>query len=348
MIKIGKKDRLPDRMPGYDREDDDYTVSCSAIILMSGRVLSTLDVDDRYEVIHYRVEALESVATFSKQPDLIVMARCARWLFAYLAPCFLYQFDHRTSYQETTQRRIAVHTHDITAFAFRWYRYAMCDGARSGCIQESEDVYLSRQEAETIGTIAIFRSEPIRHIPMEHSHKQSNTVGLNAKTTSLREIVQLTSASKNRQKHNYAYSRLIDRLTTEDQVRYAIWAVRQVLHLFDERYPEDSRPRKAIEAAEACLAAPRICAHALKSAQYAYTAANVQATIPARVAYAAYLAANTAARASNRTNVASNTYAAVCAAADAAEWRHYHVYMEVIAPAILNCGLALADLKGKK
>ena len=47
---------------------------------------------------------------------------------------------------------------------------------------------------------------------------------------------------------------LIVRIMTRDQyLRYAIYAAKQVLHLYEKQYPDDKRPREAIRAAERCL-----------------------------------------------------------------------------------------------
>ena len=50
---------------------------------------------------------------------------------------------------------------------------------------------------------------------------------------------------------------LIVRLMThEQQIRYAIYAAEQVIELYEEKYPDDKRPRQAIEAARLCLDNP--------------------------------------------------------------------------------------------
>ena len=41
-----------------------------------------------------------------------------------------------------------------------------------------------------------------------------------------------------------------------DKVKYAVFAARQVLHIFEDKYPKDNRPRKSIEAAEAYIKNP--------------------------------------------------------------------------------------------
>ena len=70
-------------------------------------------------------------------------------------------------------------------------------------------------------------------------------------------------------------------LTKEDAVRYAIFAAREVLPIYEAKHPADKRPRKAIEAAEEWLANP--CAAA---ADAAYAAADA-AYAAADAAYAA-------------------------------------------------------------
>ena len=45
--------------------------------------------------------------------------------------------------------------------------------------------------------------------------------------------------------------RLLDR---KDKIRYAVFAAEQVIEIFEKKYPEDKRPRQAIEAAKAVLA----------------------------------------------------------------------------------------------
>ena len=61
---------------------------------------------------------------------------------------------------------------------------------------------------------------------------------------------------------NWVICRVFDRT---NKVRYAIFAAEQVIHLFEKKYPDDKRPRKAIEAAKEWLKNP--------SADYADSAA---------------------------------------------------------------------------
>ena len=71
---------------------------------------------------------------------------------------------------------------------------------------------------------------------------------------------------------------------------YAIYCAEAVLHIFEEKYPNDNRPRKAIEAAKEYLKHPT---EENKQAAYAYAAAAYDAAYAAydAAAYAAYDAA---------------------------------------------------------
>jgi hypothetical protein len=92
-------------------------------------------------------------------------------------------------------------------------------------------------------------------------------------------------------------------------VRLAIFSARRVLGIYENKYPDDNRPRLAIEAAEAWCADPSAAA-----AYAAYDAASVSAAAAAAAydaaAYAAYDAASVSA-------------AAAAAAYDAAAYAAY-------------------------
>ncbi len=89
---------------------------------------------------------------------------------------------------------------------------------------------------------------------------------------------------------------------------YAIYWAEAVLHIFEEKYPDDNRPRKAIEAAKEYLRHPtEENKQAADAAAYAADAADA--------AYAAYAAC--------AANAAAN---AAYAAADAAYWAKKAAY----------------------
>ena len=114
-----------------------------------------------------------------------------------------------------------------------------------------------------------------------------------------------------------------------DSVAMAIYSAELVIGEYEKRYPDDKRPRRAIEAAKAWLENPteenRAAANAASAAYAAYAAnaakaAAYAAYAAANAAYAAAYAANAAAYAADAANAAANAaYAAYAAyAADAA------------------------------
>jgi len=87
------------------------------------------------------------------------------------------------------------------------------------------------------------------------------------------------------------------------QIKYAIFVAEQVIDIYEKKYPNDKRPRNAIEAAKKYLENP---SEEKKKAAYAaaYDAANV-ATNAAYVAV--YVAADAANAAADAANAAANT-----------------------------------------
>lgn len=84
-------------------------------------------------------------------------------------------------------------------------------------------------------------------------------------------------------------------MTHQQKIRYAIYAAEQVLDIFEKKYPEDKRPRLAIEAAKRWLKNPseknKTAAYAAANAAYAaanaaYAAADAAADAAANAAYA--------------------------------------------------------------
>ena len=95
---------------------------------------------------------------------------------------------------------------------------------------------------------------------------------------------------------NWLIVRVMDR---EQRIKYALFAAKQVIGMYEDKYPKDDRPRKAIEAVEKYLKSPteknRKAAYAACPAYAAYTAAYAAAAYPAYAAYAAAAAAYAAA-----------------------------------------------------
>src|SRR3990167_4765804 len=99
----------------------------------------------------------------------------------------------------------------------------------------------------------------------------------------------------------------------KESVKYAIFAAKQVLGIYEKKYPKDDRPRKSIEEAKAWIKDPcgetKNAAHATNVA--AYAVANAAADATANAATNAIYAASNAAYA-----VAKTAYAVANAAAD--------------------------------
>ena len=110
-------------------------------------------------------------------------------------------------------------------------------------------------------------------------------------------------------------------MTYEQFVAYAIYAAEQVIDIYEGKYPDNKKPREAIEAAKECLKNPteenkKKAANAASAAAYAAAdaayAAAYAAAADAAAAYAAY--ANVAADAAADAAAAYAAYAAADAA----------------------------------
>ena len=111
------------------------------------------------------------------------------------------------------------------------------------------------------------------------------------------------------------------------QIRFAILCAEEVLPIFESKFPEDRRPREAIEAAKACLKDPTDA-----DANVAYAAAYAASRAAANVAYAAaYADANVAYAAAYAANVAYVAYAAAYAASRAANVAYAAAYAANVA-----------------
>ena len=64
----------------------------------------------------------------------------------------------------------------------------------------------------------------------------------------IRQLVKLD-------KHDWALWLLVHRLDRKDRIRFTVHCAKDVLPIYEAESPDDTRPRKAIEAAEACVIA---------------------------------------------------------------------------------------------
>ena len=158
----------------------------------------------------------------------------------------------------------------------------------------------------------------------------------------------------------------IVRLMTHDKkIRYAIYAAEQVIDIFEKKYPDNDRPRKAIQAAKNYLKDKTVknkndaaaasayaasayddAASAAAAAYDAAAAAYAYAAAAAAYAAAAYAAAAAAYAASAYDAAyAASAYAAAAAASaydDAASSAKKEMQLN-----ILNYGMKLLNTKGK-
>lgn len=119
---------------------------------------------------------------------------------------------------------------------------------------------------------------------------------------------------------NWGICRYFNRV---ERIKYAVYAAKQVLHIYEDKYPEDDRPRKAIKAAEKCIKNnTRKNRNVADAYSYAYApgAGAAAAYAAAAVAYANDTAYDTTYDTANAAAVAY-AYAAAGVAAGAADER---------------------------
>ena len=131
------------------------------------------------------------------------------------------------------------------------------------------------------------------------------------------ELVDFETQIKQLKQHRFDWANwLIVRLMSLEQKRkYAIFAAEKVLDIFEAKYPQDKRPRKAIEAAEGVVNSDTK-ENRSKAADSAYAAAAAYDS-----AYAYDAAADAAAAAASAADTAASAYVYAydaSAAADAA------------------------------
>jgi hypothetical protein len=153
------------------------------------------------------------------------------------------------------------------------------------------------------------------------AHKEPDTVE--------RCVATLKRDKENPQALSWANWLLAKTMTTENCQKYAIFAAKQVIQIYEKKYPRDSRPRQAIEAAEKYLneptednknAAYAAAAAADATAYAAAAAADAAADAAGAAADAAGAAADSAYAAASSAHAAYAAAHAADAAVDAATW----------------------------
>ena len=158
------------------------------------------------------------------------------------------------------------------------------------------------------------------------------------------------------QKLGWANWLIVRLMTHKQRISYAIFAAEQVIGIFEEEYPNDKRPRLAIEAAKKCLKNNTTKNKAASEA--ASKAASKAASVASKAASAASKAASvaSAASAASAASVASKASEAASEAASAASWAGWWeasaASWEASAAAsvsmktkILNYGIVLLEVK---
>lgn len=111
---------------------------------------------------------------------------------------------------------------------------------------------------------------------------------------------------------NWLLSRILPK---DEKIKYAIYSAKLVIDIFEKKYPNDNRPRKAIEAAELYLEGKVTKEQLRDAANAAYAAANAVDNAANAAAYTAANAAYAAAYAfDNAVAAAANAVYAVYAA----------------------------------
>jgi len=76
---------------------------------------------------------------------------------------------------------------------------------------------------------------------------------LNQKKTSLIDIVKSLRAENEFEMANWLFVKL---MSYEQYVSYAVFSIEQVIDIYEKKYPNDKRPRKATKAVKKCIGSP--------------------------------------------------------------------------------------------
>ena len=140
---------------------------------------------------------------------------------------------------------------------------------------------------------------------------------------------------------NWLISRILNR---ENKIKYAIFAAEQVIDVYEKSFPNDNRPRNAVDAAREYLNNPTPArARAAAAAYAAAYAAPARARAAAAAAYAAAYAADAAAYAADDADAAAYAAAAAAYAAYAAAAAAYAAAYAEMEHRIIKYGIELFD-----
>jgi len=144
--------------------------------------------------------------------------------------------------------------------------------------------------------------------------------------------------------------------TRKMKVQYAVFAARQVLDIWEAKYPNDKRPRLAIKAAEVCLKSPTTknksaCRAACSAADSAaYSAASAARAADSSADSSAFRAASAARAADSSADSAAfrAAFRAACSAADSAAYSAASAAYKKMQLKIIRYGMKLLGIKYKK
>ena len=107
------------------------------------------------------------------------------------------------------------------------------------------------------------------------------------KQAELKDIIQYGIKSKDKSNLLDCNWLIVRKMTHKQKIQYAIYAAEQVIKIYEKKYPNDDRPRKAIEAAKQILKNNNKKNRDAAAAYAAYTADAAYADAAADAAYAA-------------------------------------------------------------
>jgi len=157
-----------------------------------------------------------------------------------------------------------------------------------------------------------------------------------------KSTINIIKKLKKENKNDWLNWLLIRLMNYKQYVSYAVYAAEQVIDIYEKKYPNDGRPRDAIEAAKRCIESPtkKNKAAAAATIYAAYEAVDAAATYAAYEAVDAAVAAAAAATATAATAAyeAAATYATYAADAATAAYEAAAAKMKL---KIINYGIRI-------
>ena len=163
------------------------------------------------------------------------------------------------------------------------------------------------------------------------------------KNRDIDNIFNLIVSWENREMLSWGNWGIVRLMNHEQKIKYAIFAAEQVIDIFEEKYPDDNRPAKAIKAAKNYLNNPETAKAADAAADAAYDAYAAYAAAydaAADAAYATYAAAHAVASAAYAVAYAASAADAAADAASAATDAGYAIALKI---KILTYGMQLIN-----